>query len=84
METELARVQITQAMIGLLYMQVCAVDDATDEEILQVCNAENQCGTSNGWCGVFRECDGSPGRESNKAPVACEKHPGRTHFLINC
>lgn len=84
MTTDMPRVQVTQPMLGLLYMQVCAVDDATDEEILSVCNRENLCGTSEGWCTVIRECDGSLGREKIKAPVACNDHPGRTHFLVSC
>ena len=65
---------------GLCYMQVCAVEDATDEEILTVCNRDNPAGTSNGWMEVVRE------NEPDEAmrPIACEEYPGRKHFLVRC
>jgi hypothetical protein len=72
------RVVVTRPMIGLLYMQVCAETDATDEEILATCNRENLCGTTNGWAGVYR------GDEEGKKPGPCDDHPGRTHFIVNC
>lgn len=79
----LPRVQVTNPFCGLIYMQVCAVDDATDEEILEACNRENLCGTTNGWAGVIR--DGSDELAGDKAaPVKCEEHEGRTHFLVYC
>jgi len=65
-------------------MQVCAVDDATDEEILSCCNKENPAGTTGGWQSVIRQPDGSFGREKNKAPVKCAEHNDRTHFLALC
>ena len=70
------RVIVTNPFNGLCHMQVCAIADATDEEILEVCNRENPSGTSLGWCGVIREGDG--------APVQCQDFPDRTHFLVNC
>ncbi len=82
--TKMPRVQVTRAMIGLFSMQVCAIDDATDDEILTICNAENPAGTTNGWCEVVRTPDGSSGQENNKAPVSCDDHQGRTHFLVLC
>ena len=78
------RVEITRSIMGILHMQVCAVDDATDEEILKVCNEENPSGVENGWSEVIRESDDSLGREENKVPVPCEDHEGRTHFLVLC
>jgi len=81
--TVLRRVQVTNPFCGLIHMQVCAVHDATDEEILEVCNRENLCGTTNGWVGVIR--DGSDELIGEKAaPVKCEDHEGRTHFLVYC
>ncbi len=74
MKTE--RVIVTRPMIGLLYMQVCAVADATDEEILTVANCDNLCGTSQGWVKVVRRGDG--------APVQCQDYPDRKHFIIHC
>jgi hypothetical protein len=33
------RVEITKAFMGICTMQVCAEKDATDKEILEVCNS---------------------------------------------
>lgn len=74
------RVEVTIPMIGLVYMQVCAEADATDEEILEVCNKENPAGTRNGWVRVARE---DHDREDAR-PVECADHPGRKHFIVIC
>lgn len=73
------RIVVTQSMIGLLYMQVCAEHNATDEEILTVCNRENLCGTTNGWVTVIRESE-----DEGKLPGPCQNFPNRTHFLVAC
>lgn len=74
------RVIVTRSFIGLLYMQVCAVKDATDEEILEVCNKENKAGTTNGWVRVIREDD-----ENEKGrPVQCTDYSDRQHLLVVC
>ena len=80
-EDKVARVVVSRPMVGLLAMQVCAVDDATDEEILEVANRDNVCGTTNGWVTVIRNQDDYP-KESHMGP--CDDHPGRTHFLVLC
>jgi hypothetical protein len=74
------RVMITKPMIGLFYMQVCAVKDATDEEILEVANRENPAGTTNGWSTVARE------DHENKEirPVVCDDNRNRKHFILIC
>jgi len=60
-------------------MQVCAEAEATDEEILAVCNRENPSGTSMGWSRVVREdCDSAQG------PVPCDDRAGRAHILVLC
>ena len=71
------RVIVTRPVIGFAHMQVCAVADATDEEILSVCNSENPSGTSHGWTGVIRE-------EGVQGPIQCATDPKRTHFLVSC
>lgn len=76
------RVEITQPVVGIYAMQVCAVGDATDEEILEVCNRDNRSGTSLGWVRVIRDREGD--NKPNNGPVACADHPNRTHFLIEC
>ena len=81
------RVHITRYAIGIFAMQVCAVEDATDKEILEACNLENSSGTTGGWKTVVRDeyCDGSGlGREENKKPVPCDDYKGRKHFLVYC
>ena len=77
------RVVVSNPLIGLLYMQVCAVADATDEEILLVCNRDNPCGTRNGWCYVVRKPEE---RElpAESAPGQCDEFPNRLHFLVGC
>jgi hypothetical protein len=74
------RVVITREYFGLFFMQVCAVKDVTDEEILEVCNRCNPCGTSMGWCGVIRKRP----EYKDQEPVQCSKYPDRLHFMVNC
>jgi regulator of RNase E activity RraB len=75
------RVIITRPVIGICYMQVCACADATDEEMLRVCNAENPSGTSNGWCTVYRDENAT---RPDGRPVVCDDDPSRRHFIIAC
>ena len=39
------KIIITNPMIGICYMQICADKKATDKEILAIANAENPSGT---------------------------------------
>lgn len=80
------KVVVSRAMVNICTMQVCAEADATDEEILEVCNKGNPAGTQGGWSLVLRQdkCDGALFREANKAPIPCELYPGRIHFLVCC
>ena len=71
------RVKVTRCILGLAYMQVCAVRDATDTEVLEVCNIENPSGTLGGWVKVHHE-------EGPLAPIACEDRPNRWHLIISC
>jgi len=73
------RVVMTKAFHGIAGMQVCAAADATDEEILSLCNRENLSGTSRGWCAVLRD-----GVEEKYLPVTCVDDPARRHFLVTC
>ena len=76
------RVIVARAVVGICHMQVCAIDDATDEEILAKCNAENPSGTTSGWSSVCR--DGYEFMEQNGDPVKCSDFGDRTHFLVVC
>lgn len=63
---------------GLIHMQVCAEEDATDSEILIAANGKVPCGTTNGWCAVDRTV-GTP-----MSPVRCQDHPSRMHYIVSC
>lgn len=80
------KVVVSKMMCGICHMQVCAEADATDKEILEVCNGENPSGTSKGWCKVIRENE-EPDEfwpiEKLK-PVKCDDNDGRKHFMVAC
>lgn len=79
------KVIITRNAVGICFMQVCSEKDATDEEILTACNAENPSGTSLGWCRVIRQPNLDSCMESKKsAPIYCDKYPDRVHYLVSC
>ena len=74
-------ITITRNMMGPCHMQVCCIPEATDEEILTLCNKQNIAGTVNGWTQV---CHESTDSWPNVAPVPCEMYPGRTHYMVSC
>jgi hypothetical protein len=81
------RVIVLRSMVGICHMQVCAVQDATDAEILGTCNQENTSGTENGWDRVLR----SPEPDSiffkypeEAVPIVCENDSNRKHFMVAC
>lgn len=82
------RVEITQPFVSLIMMQVCAVEDASDEEILAVANKENPCGTTLGWCEVVRTMQDAPALideiKKMQLPAPCDTHTGRIHYLVTC
>lgn len=64
-------------------MFVCATSDATDDDILEYCNAE--CPISDpGWSRVVREPDGSCLEPPESKPQPCSLHSGRVHYLVSC
>lgn len=71
------RIVITKAILGICHMQVCCERDATDKEILEVCNWRNPSGTQAGWTTVIRD-------DSKMGPVQCQAYPDRIHMLISC
>jgi len=74
------KVVVTRPFIGICHMAVCAEKEATDEEILAVCNAENEAGTSNGWTSVIRDHKEHP--QCN--PTQCADDKDRLHFMVGC
>jgi hypothetical protein len=73
-------VLVTKAFHGICHMQVCTVKDATDEEILGVCNRENPSGTQAGWTRVVRQDE----EHRNMEPVQCGDDAERLHILVAC
>jgi len=73
------RVVVINPFNNVYTMQVCAVADATDKEILAVCDSKNPSGTSDGWGTVVR----AKGKYAG-GPVTCEDHSNRQHFLVTC
>lgn len=83
------KVVVARQMVGIFGMQVCAGADATDEEILQVCNRENPAGTANGWSTVVRKISDVTSlcpddKRVEQLPITCEDDKCRKHFLIYC
>lgn len=70
------KIHVTRGIIGICHMQVCVEGEATDKEILDVCNQEYPSGTSNGWSEIIRSGEGGP--------VTCHEDPQRTHYLAVC
>jgi hypothetical protein len=78
------RIVVTRPFVGILYMQVCAVNDASDEEILEVCNRENPSGTTAGWGRVIRTLKDTCEDNKGALPAICSEDKNRTHFLVVC
>jgi len=73
---------------GSPVMQVCAVLDATDEEILKTCNSQDELKSHNDWTTVMRDPD-KFNLSSNWRPVECgdaEKcgQGPRLHIFVIC
>ena len=79
-------VLITNPMLGICGMQVCAHKDATDEEILLKCNTDNR--TGNGWVTVVRKKEDSffvnDSGEPNDLPGQCRDYEDRMHLIVLC
>lgn len=80
------RVCVTLPFAGLRAMQVCAVEDATNEEILEVCNKENPQMVTGGWHTVVRTEEDVFKAEVDIAalPGPCVECPGRLHIIVLC
>ncbi len=86
MPKEGQRVLVTLPWAGLRAMQVCVMKNATDEEILEVCNRENPQRTTGGWHTVVRSAEHA--RElhldETSAPGQCHDCPDRMHKIAVC
>ncbi len=80
----IGRVVVTKCWCNIFTMQVCAIEGATDEEILAVCNRENPAGTTGGWSEVIREPSEELTQPASSAPVPCADTSGRVHYLVQC
>lgn len=82
-----SRVFLTGMFAGLFSEHVCAVPDATDEEILKACNdADNSIRPGSGkWDIVIRtKEDADRAKVSFEAgkPGQCVECPPRIHFVV--
>lgn len=75
----LPRVEVTRSNERRTMLGVCAVADATDEEILTACNEADPQLTP--WSRVIRE--NTPGFEPRSRPFPCPDYPGRVHLLVD-
>lgn len=80
------RVCVTLPYAGFRAMQVCVVQDATDQEILEVCNRENPQLVSRGWHTVVRDAAHAReiGVDECAAPGKCVECPDRLHKIAIC
>jgi hypothetical protein len=80
------RVCVTLPFAGLRAMQVCCEADATDAEILEVCNRENPQTVQRGWHTVVRSVDHAEelGVDVAAAPGQCADCAGRMHKIALC
>jgi len=67
-------------------MQVCVVADASDSEILEVCNRENPQMVTGGWHTIVRDKAHARqiGVDECAAPGDCVECPGRKHKIAIC
>jgi len=86
MPAEGQRVCVTLPFAGFRAMQVCCVEDATDDEILKVCNAENPQMVTGGWHTVVKSKEHARelGVNDSAAPGDCVECPGRKHKIALC
>jgi hypothetical protein len=75
-------VVVTNPMLGLLYMQVCAYGEVPPDQVEARANALNPSGTSNGWHVIVADDPEDEG--PSKAPVACSDDDARLHYLLVC
>lgn len=65
---------------GICNASVCAASGLSLEEILRRVNGIHPSGTAHGWAKSPSETFATG--QSN--PCACQDHPGRIHFLLEC
>ena len=80
------RVLVTMPYAGFRAMQLCAVADATDEELLAECNKDNPQLVTGGWHHIIRSLEDCKkhGINENAVPGDCVECKGRKHFIAVC
>lgn len=61
-------------------MQVCVPSDYTDEQIVEFAEAQNSCGTTNGW---FIRREGSESLADDPERAQCSSHPENVHITLD-
>ena len=65
---------------GILDCQACVPEDWDDERVLRFVEAENPCGTTNGWA-IRREGDERLIGAHERVP--CAEHFGFVHVMLD-
>lgn len=80
------RVFVVKGYNGFRAQQVCVLPEATDEEILKACNAENPQLVTGGWHTVVRDEEHAKelGVDETAAPGKCVECEGRLHKIAIC
>jgi hypothetical protein len=65
---------------GALWCQVCAPESFSDEQVVEVAEKHNPCGTANGW--QIRRA-GDPALACDPERQPCEVHKGFVHIMLD-
>lgn len=68
-------------MCGILSLQACVPEDWTDEQVLELAEKKNPCGTTNGW---FIRKQGDSLLNGSDERVQCAGRKGFVHIMIDC
>lgn len=85
-----SEIEVSNPFVNIYTCQVCAPSNATDEDILEAANRLNPAGTTNGWSTVVRageevsEWARGDTPAEKLAPVQCQDHGHKSHFLVLC
>lgn len=65
---------------GALDMQVCVPKEWTDEQVIDLANSDNPCGTTNGW---FIRRQGDKALSGSDERVQCSNNPAFVHIMLD-
>jgi hypothetical protein len=65
---------------GFLYLQVCVPKSWTDSNVIAFAEAENPCGSENGW--LIRK-NGSDSLNGDPERQQCSEHKSHCHIMLD-